>query len=190
MMSLEFKNEIERILSFLENGKTILCPTDTIWGISCDATNFDAVEEVYKIKKREKSKSLIILVDSLEMLEEYIAEIPENISSLIKNHPKPLTIIYPNAKNLASNVYAEDKSIAIRIVTNGFCNELISSFGKPIVSTSANFSTESTATTFEEISNLLKEKVDATVSEKFGNKKAEASTIIKIENNEIITIRA
>lgn len=183
-------SEVSKTISFLENGEVILCPTDTIWGISCDATNFEAVEKIYTIKKREKSKSLIVLVSNLKMLENYVSEIPNNVLELIKSHQKPLTIIYSGAKNIASNAFAEDKSIAVRIVSEGFCHQLISKFGKPIVSTSANYSNEPTASTFEEINVLLKEKVAYVVAEKFGSKNTQASTIIKLEKNKIITIRA
>lgn len=181
--------EIIKAISFLEKGEVILCPTDTIWGISCDATNFEAVEKIYSIKKREKSKSLIVLVSSLKMLENYVSEIPENVLKIIKSHQKPLTIIYSEAKNIASNAFAQDKSIAIRIVKEGFCHQLISEFGKPIVSTSANFSNEPTASSFEEINVLLKEKIKFVVGVGFGNNTAKASTIIKLENHKIITIR-
>lgn len=189
MINSEQSNEINNAISYLQNGKVILCPTDTIWGMSCDATNFEAVENIYTIKKRDKSKSLIVLVSSLEMLKNYVSEIAPNVLEIIASHHKPLTIIYSGAKNLASNVFAQDFSIAIRLVSKGFCHQLISSYGKPIVSTSANFSNEATAFTFEEINDLLKQKVDFIIDKKFGEITSSASTIIKLENDNIITIR-
>ncbi len=182
-------SEVNKAISFLEKGEIILCPTDTIWGISCNATNFEAVEKIYALKKREKSKSLIVLVSSLEMLQNYVSEIPNNVLDIINSHQKPLTIIYSGAKNIASNAFAQDNSIAIRIVKEGFCHQLIATYGKPIISTSANFSNEPTASSFEEINKLLIEKIKFVVAKNFGNTAAKASTIIKLENNNIITIR-
>lgn len=182
--------EIEKALKHLKKGKVILCPTDTIWGLSCDATNPKAVEKIYTIKAREKSKSLIVLVSSFEMLYKYIENIPNVEAINFEAHQKPVTVIYSGAKNLASNVYAQDQSVAIRVVKAGFVKELISAFKKPIVSSSANFSNHATALHFDDIKESLKQKVDYTVDQKFGQQKAQSSTILKIESDTIKTIRA
>ena len=181
--------EIEKAIKHLQKANVILCPTDTIWGLSCDATNERAVEKIYKIKARDKNKSLIILVSNIEMLTTYLESAPISLPIKFEDFPKPVTVIYPGAKNLAKNVYAHDKSIAIRIVKDGFVNKLISTFKKPIVSTSANFSNEASALEFDEIKTELKQKVDFIVDRKFGQNKAQSSTILKIENQKIISIR-
>ncbi len=152
--------EIENAIKVLENGGIILYPTDTIWGIGCDATNKIAIEKIYHIKKREKNKSMIVLLDDIENLKNYVNNIPSSAYDLIKNTERPLTIIYPNAKNLAENVIAADGSIAIRIPNNEFCTKLIRAFGKPIVSTSANFSGEPSAVNFEKILPTLLPQMD------------------------------
>lgn len=183
------KSEINKTVSFLEKGKTILCPTDTIWGVSCDATNIDAIEKIYLLKKRDKSKSLIVLVSSIEMLQKYVESVSSEVFEIINNTEEPLTVIYGNPKKLPSNSLAEDGSIAIRLVRNGFCAELISTFGKPIVSSSANFSNEKTALTFGEIDEKFKEQIDFVVNEKFESAFHKSSKIIKVLSNEIVVIR-
>jgi len=155
--------ELEKCLKVLQDGGTILYPTDTIWGIGCDATNDPAVEKVYRLKKRMESKSLIILLDDTKSLPDYVSTIPEIVWDLLGNVETPLTIIYPDAKNLAGNVIAKDHSVAIRIVKTGFCNRLIHAFGKPIVSTSANISGEATPVTFRHISADIISGVDYVV---------------------------
>jgi L-threonylcarbamoyladenylate synthase len=130
--------EVSQCLKVLTSGGTILYPTDTIWGIGCDATNAGAVMKIYRLKKRMENKSLIILLDDTSKLPNYTEEVPDVAWDLLRNVDTPLTIIYPKAKNLAANVSAGDGSVAIRIVRNEFCKRLIQSFGKPIVSTSAN----------------------------------------------------
>lgn len=182
-------SEIKNALKYLKDGKTILCPTDTLWGISCDATNFDAVERIFKIKNRDKSKSLIILVNSLEMLSDYIEEVPKNINEILDYTQKPLTVIYPKAKNLPKNAIAKNGSIAIRIVKSGFCNQLISKFKKPIISTSANFSNEATPNSYIEIDADLKNKVDFVVDEFHEVEYSKSSTLISILNNELDVLR-
>lgn len=152
--------EIKEAVDILQEGGIILYPTDTIWGLGCDATNTDACKEIYQLKEREDSKSLIILVSDIDMLAKYIKEIPEIALNLIEVSDKPLTIIYPGATGLAENIIAEDDSIAIRIPAHEFCKELIRKFGKPIVSTSANISGEPAPTCFEEISGEIMDQVD------------------------------
>ena len=135
-----FDEDIINSLATLKNGGVILYPTDTIWGLGCDATNASAVEKIYRIKSRSDSKSLLILVDSEQMMERYVKEVPEIAYELITVSDTPLTIIYETGKNLAAGVCDADGSVGIRICHDDFCNQLISRFRKPIVSTSANFS--------------------------------------------------
>jgi len=180
---------INQALIILNNRKTILYPTDTIWGIGCDATNFDAVKKVYQLKQREETKSLIILVDSFEMLQNYVESIPVEIKSFLKKQTRPTTVIYDNPKNLAKNVIAKDNTIAIRIVKNGVVAELIKAFGKPLVSTSANISGEKTPLIFEEISDKIKNGVDYIVNHKQYKKEAKSSKIIRFVDNKIVILR-
>jgi len=143
--------EIEEAVEVLKEGGIILYPTDTVWGIGCDATNEEAVAKVYELKRRSDAKSLITLVSDADMIGKYVKAIPEIAINLIEVNDKPMTIIYPDAINLASNVIAEDGSVGIRIPQSEFCVKLISKFHKPIVSTSANFSGEEAPSYYEEI---------------------------------------
>jgi len=154
------KEDLEKALETLQSGGIILYPTDTIWGVGCDATNPEAVEKVYQLKGRAKDKSLIILLENDNRLSSYVQDIPEVAYQLIEYTEKPLTIIYTGAKNLAPNLLADDGSIGIRIVKHPFCEKLIQRFRKPIVSTSANISGESSPKNFAEISEDIKGSVD------------------------------
>ncbi len=176
------KEIIQETVKYLKEGKTILYPTDTIWGVGCDATNSRAVQKVYNLKQRDETKSLIILLDHIDKLSLYLKEVPQVAYDLINNIENPLTIIYQNAKGLAKNVIAKDKSIAIRIVKNDFCRELIKTFGKPIVSTSANLSDEPTPLFFNQISAEIKNSVDYVVDiDQHLINKVKPSTIIKLK---------
>jgi L-threonylcarbamoyladenylate synthase len=157
------QQEIKKCIDILQSGGTILYPTDTIWGIGCDATNANAVDSVFRLKKRVESKSMIILVDSAERLTEYVETVPELAWDLLKSVDTPLTIIYPKAKNLAPNVVAADGSIAIRVVHHEFCCALIKAFGKPVVSTSANISGDLPPKVFMEISPEIIKYIDHVV---------------------------
>ncbi|MCF0206643.1 MAG: threonylcarbamoyl-AMP synthase, partial [Bacteroidales bacterium] len=134
------KEIVEKSCEILKNSGIILYPTDTIWGIGCDACDEKAIAKIYSIKHRDAGKSMLILVDSIEMAEKYTANIPEIANQLIEAADRPLTIIYPKAKNLPQNLIAADGSIGIRIVNDTFCQEVIKMLGKPLVSTSANVS--------------------------------------------------
>ena len=134
------KEDLQNALNVLNEGGIILYPTDTIWGIGCDANNSEAVQRIYDIKQRSDSKSMLVLVNSINMVERYIDELPEVANDLLEVTDKPLTIIYDNAKNLAKNLIAEDGSIGIRVTDELFSNHLITRFKRPIVSTSANVS--------------------------------------------------
>ncbi len=183
------KDEIISAAKVLQTGGTILYPTDTIWGIGCDATNYKAVEKIIQLKKRTEQKSFIILLDQPEKLELYVSKVPDIIWDLLPSVEAPLTVVYPGARNLARNVVAADQSIAIRIVKDLFCQKLISYFGKPIVSTSANFSTEPPPLIFSNISKELVSKVDYTVNynrDKINSMKA--SMIIKVRQDGTYTI--
>ena len=181
--------EITKTIDFLKKGKSILYPTDTVWGIGCDATDEDAVKNIYKIKKRNASKSLIILVDSIEMLEVIIKEIPKKVIRILNKSSKPTTIIYKNPVGIAPNCIAEDNTVAIRIVRDNFCQKLINQFKKPIVSTSANISGSKTPHNFGEIDVEIKKQVDYIVLLKEHEQMNKASRIISLINDEITIIR-
>ncbi len=185
-----YQKDIDKAVEVLRKGGVILYPTDTIWGLGCDATNPQAVEKIYKIKQRSNSKSMLILLDSMNKLMDY-AYVPSMAWELIKVSNHPLTIIYPEAKNLASNLIAEDGTIGIRIVRDDFCRDLIRAFGKPIVSTSANISGKPAPANFKEISPEIKKQVDYIVNWRQNDtRRARPSSIIKLEkNNEVIIIR-
>jgi L-threonylcarbamoyladenylate synthase len=175
------KEEIEKALAVLQKGGVIIYPTDTIWGIGCDATNAAAVQRIYEIKQREDEKSMLILVDTPNRLSSYVDEVPEMAWELVELATSPLTIIYPNAKNLAANLLAEDKSVGIRVVNDDFCKILISRFKKPVVSTSANISGEPAPSVFSEISVEILAKADYVVKWRHEEKKpAKPSGIIKL----------
>ncbi len=160
---LTFQDDIKQAVGALKKGGVILYPTDTIWGIGCDATNPEAVKRVYALKKREDSKSMLVLLDNINWLERYVEEVPEVAWDLVELAEKPLTIIYPGAKNIASNLIAEDGSIGIRVTRETFSTELIRRLKKPIVSTSANISGEPSPTCFADIADKLKASVDYVV---------------------------
>jgi L-threonylcarbamoyladenylate synthase len=147
-------------LEVLGRGGTILYPTDTIWGIGCDATSQVAVDNLLKIKNRIDDKGLLILLDDPERLSEYVAEIPDVAWELVAVSEEPLTIVYPEGINLPANVLHNDGSIGIRVTVDVFCRELIRRFGKPIISTSANLSGEPFPSIFREISEEIKSRVD------------------------------
>ncbi|MDT8402228.1 MAG: L-threonylcarbamoyladenylate synthase [Bacteroidales bacterium] len=166
----------------LRGGGVILYPTDTIWGLGCDATNSDAVKKIYGIKRRDDSQSMLVLLDTASRLPYYVRQVPEIAWQLTEVSDSPLTIIYPGARNVAPELIAGDGSLGIRIVEDEFCSSLISRLRKPLVSTSANISGESNPGNFMEISEKIKESVDYIVplrQEETYNKTA--SSIIKIE---------
>lgn len=175
-------------LETLKNGGTILYPTDTIWGIGCDATNDEACQKIMQIKNRPAEKSFVILVDSIQMIEKYIPEFPEVCYDLVDLADKPLTIIYPNARNLAPTVLAADGSVGIRVTKDPLCVKLIRSMRKPLVSTSANLSGEPNPTRFAEIHASIKENVDFVVLERLEEVRTSASQIIKIGTDSSIQI--
>lgn len=179
----EFKNALAKTQEILASGGVILYPTDTVWGLGCDATNPEAIQRIYKIKNRANSKSLICLVSSIAMLERHVQEVPLAAYDIIDLSEKPMTIIYDAPKGVASSVIAEDDSLGIRVVKDKFCRYLINNFKKPIVSTSANSSGAPTPKQFEEIDEKILSAVDYIVplQPEFNN--ALASAIIKLKNN-------
>ena len=162
-MSMSFVDDIVKAVEVLRSGGIILYPTDTIWGIGCDATNVAAVKRIYEIKQRQDAKSMLILMENPNLLNSYISEVPEIAWELIEVADTPLTIIYPGAKNLAANLLANDGSIGIRITNEAFTQQLIQRFRKPVVSTSANISGQKSPQNFAEISEDIKKAVDFTV---------------------------
>lgn len=156
--------EIVQCLKTLSAGGLILYPTDTVWGIGCDATNAEAVKRVYQLKRRDDNKALIVLIDSVDHLDHYVIDVPMIARELIDVAVKPLTIIYEGAYNLAPNLMGEGESVGIRIPNDEFCHRLCERYGKPIVSTSANVSGQPTATTFAAIDESIVQGVDYAVN--------------------------
>lgn len=184
-----FEEDIKSSLACLRAGGVILYPTDTIWGLGCDATNNAAVEKVFRIKTRAESKSLIILVNGIDMLERYVREIPPTAVDLINVSDSPLTIIYPEGKNLAAGICGDDKSVGIRICNEPFCNELITRFRKPLVSTSANISGKPAPADFSEIEESIIKSADYCVSYKQEDRqKRSPSPVISIDKNGVLKI--
>lgn len=194
--------EIQKALEVLRNGGVILYPTDTVWGIGCDATDPEAVAKVYAIKDREDSKSLVLLASDMDMICRYVREVPEMAIQLVEVNDKPMTIIYPGAvvgpspvtsgttekslpkadrRCLAFNTVAEDGTVGIRIPMMDFCQQLVAKFGRPIVSTSANISGEPTPKKFAEISEQIKSAVDHIVEPSLERgSTGHSSSIIKV----------
>ena len=173
----------------MREGGVILYPTDTIWGIGCDATNEDAVRRVYEIKQRQDSKAMLVLVDSSVKVDFYVRDVPEVAWDLIALADKPLTFIYSGARNLAANLLAEDGSVGIRVTNEDFSKRLCQQFRKAIVSTSANISGQPSPKNFSEISEEVKSAVDYIVGyrqEEMSNPKP--SSIIKLDKGGVIKI--
>lgn len=183
------QDDIKKAVEVMKNGGVILYPTDTVWGIGCDATNAEAVAKVYKIKQRDDSKALICLVDSDARLQRYVRNAPEVAWNVMELATKPTTVIFDEAVNLAHNLIAEDGSIAMRITDEEFSKELCYRFQKPIVSTSANISGQPAAQNYCDISEELLNAVDyVCFSRRQEHKPHTPSSIIKIKNNGEIDI--
>lgn len=181
--------DIKKACEVLRAGGLILYPTDTIWGIGCDATNEEAVKKVYELKKRSDNKAMLVLTDSPVKLETYVSEIPDIAWDLIEVADKPLTIIYSNAKNLAKSLLGEDGSVGIRVTNEAFSRKLCESFRKPLVSTSANVSGEPSPANFSEISEEVKNGVDYIVGYRQDDtQKASPSNIIKLGAGGLVQI--
>lgn len=185
--------EIQKALEVLRSGGIILYPTDTVWGIGCDATDPEAVAKIFAIKKREDSKSLVLLASDMDMICRYVKEIPEMAVQLVEVNDKPMTIIYPDAiagdqgnmkadrRCLAFNTVAQDGTVGIRIPMMDFCRKLVAKLGRPLVSTSANISGEPTPKKFSEISETIRSAVDLIVDPSLERgASGQSSSIIKV----------
>lgn len=175
-----FEEQVEKALDVLRQGKVILYPTDTIWGLGCDATNEAAVRKIYEIKNREDSKSLIILLADERELLQYVAAPDPAVFDFLQKQERPTTVIFDHAINLPDNLIAEDGSIAIRLVRDEFCRHLVKRLRKPLVSTSANISGEPSPASFKNVSKAIRESVDHIVAWRQDDEKpAQPSRIIK-----------
>jgi L-threonylcarbamoyladenylate synthase len=188
---MQFEKDLEQCLEVLKNRGTILYPTDTIWGIGCDATDKDAVEKIIALKQRPSEKSFVVLVADERDILKYVAAPDLAVFDYLQQTKKPTTIIYENALGLAENVLTDDGSIAIRICHDEFCKHLIKRFRKPIVSTSANISGASSPASFTEIDKVIIQGVDYVVKYRQDDvSKTAPSSIIKWENGRVVVIRA
>lgn len=184
-----FDNDIRAAVKVLGQGGIILYPTDTVWGIGCDATNVSAVSKVFKIKQRSDSKALITLVDSIVMLERYVDCLPEVAESIIDLSTRPTTIVYDRGINLAANILASDGSVGIRVTKERFSQQLCRMFRKPVVSTSANISGQRTPATYGEIDELILKSVDYVVRYRRDDTSVSLpSAVIKIGNDSTVKI--
>lgn len=188
MKSTNNTDSINNTITILKQGGTLLYPTDTVYGIGCDATNFEAVEKIYKLKQRDDSKALICLVSDFKMLQQYIEDVPEVAYDILKYANKPTTIIYDRPLHVAENLVANDNTLAIRVVRKGFAHDVIKKLKKPLVSTSANISGHPTPKSFKEIDEAILKGVDYVVNLPNENKKAKPSTIIKLSGDGIVKI--
>ena len=178
-----FKEDIKKACEVMQKGGVILYPTDTVWGIGCDATNEEAVKRIYEIKRREDSKAMLVLVDSQVKVDFYTQDAPQIAWDLIEMSTIPLTIIYDKGRNLAKNLLAEDGSVGIRVTSEEFSKQLCFRFRKAIVSTSANISGEKGASNFSEISKEIIDAVDYVVNYRQDDmSKPKPSSIIKLGN--------
>lgn len=175
------QEEVKKTVEVLQNGGTILYPTDTIWGIGCDACNSKAIDKIYKIKFRKPEKSLILLASGPDMIKNYVEVIPDVALELMERLKDPLTIIYEKTKGLPKNLVPDDGTIAIRVPRDEFCMQVLERLGRPITSTSANISGDPSPVSFNKISDLIKQSVDyICTGDEFGIRTPKPSTIIKI----------
>ena len=178
---------IEESVRILKSGGVILYPTDTIWGIGCDATNTKSIKKIYEIKNRKKNKPLILLVNDIKMLSEYVEKLPKEIIEIINKSTEPTTIIYHNPKKLPK-ILTQTNTIAIRITNDYFCNELIKKLKKPIISTSANISNNINPKNFKQVNKRIKEMVDYIAEYKTNLNLEKPSRIIKINSEKKIEL--
>ena len=182
------REAINLAVTALKKGQTLIYPTDTIYGLGCDASNYDAVEKIFEIKERDKSKSLLVLVDSFQMLESIIEDVPDMAWEVLKVNKKPLTIVFDRPKNVAENVIAADNTLAVRVTNDPLCRSIIKKLRKPIVSTSANLSGESSPVNFTDINPDLIARVDHVMDLPLVHKDIKPSSIMKISSNGVIKI--
>ncbi|NKI26284.1 threonylcarbamoyl-AMP synthase [Arenibacter sp. 6A1] len=184
----DIRNEVNQCLETLSNGGLILYPTDTVWGIGCDATNEAAVEKIYALKQRANTKTMICLVANDFMLEQHVAKVPDLAFDIIDLASKPTTIVYESPKGVAKNLIAADNTLAIRVATDKFCQQLIQKFKKPIVSTSANLAGAPTPTSYKEISTEILKGVDYIVNLDRDKEKSAPSSIILLKNDGTVKV--
>ncbi len=188
-MNETIREEIRKACEVLQKGGVILYPTDTVWGIGCDATNEEAVKRVYEIKRRADSKAMLVLVDSDVKVDFYVKDVPEVAWDLIQYATKPLTVIYDDARNLAPNLIGEDGSVGIRVTSEEFSKQLCFRFRKAIVSTSANISGQPAPASFSEIQDEIKQSVDYIVGYRQDEPAgAKPSSILKLGKGGVIKI--
>lgn len=180
--------EVENALEILQSGGIILYPTDTVWGIGCDASRPDAVMRIFELKERADSKSFICLVSDVRMLEKHVESVPDAAYDIIHYSDKPTTIIYDAPRGVAPNLISSDDSLGIRVTTNEFCKKLIQKLRRPLVSTSANISGQATPKTYAEINPLILNGVDYVVNLHRDKKSESPSTIIKLKNDGTVNI--
>ena len=186
---MDFENDIQNCLTALKKGEIILYPTDTVWGIGCDATNTIAVEKIFQLKKRADEKAMIVLVADEREIMKYVANADLRVFDYLQQQQKPTTVVYNGAIGLAENLIAKDGSVAIRICHDMFCKHLIKRFRKPIVSTSANISGQQAPKLFSEITGEIKNAVDYIVKYRQDDKTiAIPSTVIKWNKDATVTI--
>lgn len=187
---MDFTNDIEQCLTVLQKGGIILYPTDTIWGLGCDATNPEAVDKIMALKQRPQNKSFVVLAASERDILQYVAAPDISVFDYLQTVQKPTTVIYENALGLAENVLADDGSVAIRICNDDFCRHLIKRFRKPIVSTSANVSGAPSPGIFSDVADVIKGGVDYVVNWRQNETEpAKPSAIIAWKNGEVRVIR-
>lgn len=187
-MSQDINTEVHNAFEVIKNGGIILYPTDTVWGIGCDATNKEAVAKIYELKKREESKSMIVLMNGEKMMYSVFKDIPEVAWQILDISEKPTTLILDSPRNVAANIIAEDNTLGVRIVKEPFCFKLMERMKKPLVSTSANISGQPSPIAFKDISPEIVKGVDYVVNlyqDKIGGK---PSTIIKLTNDSQVKV--
>lgn len=180
--------EVQNSVATLKKGGLLVYPSDTIWGLGCDATNYDAVQKIYALKQREESKSMICLVSNFRMLQQFVEDIPETAYTILKYANKPTTIIYDKPIRVANNLVAADDSLAIRLVHDSYCQRVIDGLKKPLVSTSANISGQPSPKSFAEISPLILDGADYVVNLHRTKKTAQASSIIKLSSDGTVKV--
>jgi L-threonylcarbamoyladenylate synthase len=188
MMNSDINQEVHKAFEIIKEGGIILYPTDTVWGIGCDATNSEAVAKIYQLKQREESKSMIVLMNGEKMIYNVFKEVPEVAWQIIDLSEKPTTIILDQPRNVATNLIASDNTLGIRLVKEPFCFKLMEKMKKPLVSTSANISGQSTPIAFKDISQEIIKGVDYVVNLHQDKIAGKPSTIIKLTNDSQVKV--
>ena len=188
MMNSDINQEVHKAFEIIKEGGIILYPTDTVWGIGCDATNSEAVAKIYQLKQREESKSMIVLMNGEKMIYNVFKEVPEVAWQIIDLSEKPTTIILDQPRNVATNLIASDNTLGIRLVKEPFCFKLMEKMKKPLVSTSANISGQPTPIAFKDISQDIIKGVDYVVNLHQDKIAGKPSTIIKLTNDSQVKV--